>query len=63
MKAHLGLPVDGVQSVPDCEAVSASQRKHEIEPAEGYAGLCTYRAIVWERALAKGDGIKGCPDS
>ncbi|MER8231231.1 L,D-transpeptidase [Streptomyces sp. NPDC094049] len=59
---HLGLPVDGKQSPEDCRAIAAFQRRVEIEPAEGYAGLYTYRAIVWERAVAEGSAIKGCPD-
>ncbi|MFJ8230566.1 L,D-transpeptidase [Streptomyces sp. NPDC094448] len=63
VEAHLGLPVDGEQSAADCEAIAAFQRKHEIEPAAGYAGLYTYRAVMWERALAEGDGIAGCPDT
>ncbi|MEW1546124.1 L,D-transpeptidase [Streptomyces tsukubensis] len=63
VEAHLGLPADGEQSAADCEAIAAFQRKHEIEPAAGYAGLYTYRAVVWERALAEGDGITGCPDT
>ncbi|MFI6284532.1 L,D-transpeptidase [Streptomyces sp. NPDC051018] len=62
VEAHLGLVVDGLQSPTDCEAIRAYQVKHEIEPAEGYAGLYTYRVVVWERALAEGDAIEGCPD-
>ncbi|MFF3553689.1 L,D-transpeptidase [Streptomyces tsukubensis] len=63
VEAHLGLPADGRQSAADCEAIAAFQRKHGIEPAEGYAGLYTYRAVVWEQALAEGQAIRGCPDT
>ncbi|MEW1552270.1 L,D-transpeptidase [Streptomyces tsukubensis] len=63
VEAHLGLVVDGVQSPGDCEAIAAFQTRHEIEPAAGYAGLYSYRAVVWERAVAEGDAIRGCPDT
>ncbi|QDY78211.1 L,D-transpeptidase [Streptomyces qinzhouensis] len=63
VEAHLGLTADGRQSAADCAAIAAFQRKHGIEPAQGYAGLHTYRAVVWEQALAEGDGIRGCPDT
>ncbi|MFJ8254034.1 L,D-transpeptidase [Streptomyces sp. NPDC094466] len=60
---HLGLRVDGKQSPSDCEAIADFQRRHEIEPDQGYAGLYTHRAIMWEQALAAGSRIKGCPDT
>ncbi|GAA2223097.1 L,D-transpeptidase family protein [Streptomyces amakusaensis] len=63
IEAHLGLVVDGRQSAGDCGVIAEYQRKHGIEPAQGYAGLYTYRAVVWERALAEGNGIEGCPDT
>ncbi|MFI5618662.1 L,D-transpeptidase [Streptomyces sp. NPDC051567] len=58
---HLGLTVDGVQSATDCAAIQAFQVKHGINPAQGYAGLYTYRAVVWEEALARPGGPGGCP--
>lgn len=60
---HLGLRVDGRQSAADCKAIADFQRKHEIEPDQGYAGLYTHRAIMWEQALAEGSRIRGCPDT
>ncbi|MEU9337857.1 L,D-transpeptidase [Streptomyces sp. NPDC048290] len=62
VEAHLKLPVDGRQSAADCAAIARFQQRLEFDPADGLAGLATYRAVVWERALAEGDRIKGCPD-
>ncbi|MET8829062.1 L,D-transpeptidase [Streptomyces sp. NPDC004610] len=62
VEAHLGLPVDGRQSARDCTAITAFQLGHSIEPGRGSADLFTHRAVVWERALAEGDALKGCPD-
>ncbi|MFI6864211.1 L,D-transpeptidase [Streptomyces sp. NPDC050421] len=62
IEKHLGLVVDGKQSARDCATIQKFQRKHEISPDQGYAGLYTYRAVMWEQALAAGDAIKGCPD-
>ncbi|MEU5980122.1 L,D-transpeptidase [Streptomyces sp. NPDC047315] len=63
VEKHLGLPVDGQQSTADCEAIAAFQREHGIEPADGTADLHTYRAVMWQQALAEGGAIKGCPDT
>ncbi|WP_269439522.1 L,D-transpeptidase, partial [Streptomyces clavuligerus] len=63
VEEHLGLVVDGRQSAGDCAAIAAFQRRHGIEPARGYAGLFTHRAVMWQRALAEGDAIEGCPDT
>ncbi|MFH8616889.1 L,D-transpeptidase [Streptomyces sp. NPDC017979] len=63
VEKHLGLPVDGRQSAADCAAIAAFQREHGIEPADGYAGLYTHRAVMWQQALAEGAAIKGCPDT
>ncbi|MEU0985782.1 L,D-transpeptidase [Streptomyces sp. NPDC005953] len=60
---HLGLVVDGVQSAGDCSVIQEFQRKLGIVPDQGYAGLFTYRAVMWERAVAEGDAIAGCPDT
>ncbi|MFE3018109.1 L,D-transpeptidase [Streptomyces sp. NPDC059256] len=61
LEEHLQRPVDGVQSVADCEAVRVFQIAHDVEPADGYAGLATYRMAVVVEAQefpnAKGD----CP--
>ncbi|WP_329027568.1 L,D-transpeptidase [Streptomyces sp. NBC_00690] len=61
LEEHLQRPVDGVQSVADCEAVRTFQITHAVEPADGYAGLATYRMTVVVEARefpnAKGD----CP--
>ncbi|WP_006346028.1 L,D-transpeptidase [Streptomyces sp. SID5473] len=63
VEKHLGLVVDGVQSAGDCEVIREFQRELGIVPDQGYAGLYTYRAVMWERAVADGDAIAGCPDT
>ncbi|MFI5619116.1 L,D-transpeptidase family protein [Streptomyces sp. NPDC051567] len=61
LEAHLKRPVDGVQSPADCAAVRAFQRTHRIKPADGYAGLVTYRTMVAVAARANPNADGGCP--
>ncbi|MCX4659360.1 L,D-transpeptidase [Streptomyces uncialis] len=63
VERHLGLVVDGKQSAADCAAIQTFQREHDVVPAQGYAGLYTYRAVMWRQALAEGDAVRGCPDT
>ncbi|MGP3688582.1 L,D-transpeptidase family protein [Streptomyces sp. IBSNAI002] len=61
LEAHLGRPVDGVQSPADCEAIAAFQRGHGIRPADGYAGLATHRTMVAVAAAADPNAAGRCP--
>ncbi len=45
VEKFLGRPVDGRQSLADCKAVQAFQRKHGITPTVGYAGPITWRTM------------------
>ncbi|MEO3752766.1 murein L,D-transpeptidase [Streptomyces sp. B6B3] len=46
LETHLGLDVDGVQSEADCEAIRSFQLRADVEPADGYAGVPAYRAML-----------------
>ncbi|MEU9251120.1 L,D-transpeptidase [Streptomyces sp. NPDC048270] len=61
LEEHLGRPVDGVQSPADCEAIGAFQRGRGIRPADGYAGLATYRTMVAVAAAPNPNAAGGCP--
>ncbi|GGZ58730.1 L,D-transpeptidase family protein [Streptomyces subrutilus] len=61
LEAHLRRPVDGVQSPADCAAVREFQRGNRIEPADGYAGLATYRTMVAVAARPAPNAAGGCP--
>lgn len=61
VEKNLGLPQDGTQSAEDCAAVRKIQQKYEIDPADGYAGLVTYRASVASWAAAHKKSLTGCP--
>lgn len=61
MEEYLQRPVDGVQSVADCEAVRTFQTTHAIDPADGYAGLATYRMMVAVEARQFPNAEGECP--
>ncbi|GAA1925124.1 L,D-transpeptidase family protein [Streptomyces sodiiphilus] len=61
MEEYLGLPVDGRQSEDDCRAIRAFQREHGIEPADGYAGVPTWRTMLVEEARANPNELGACP--
>ncbi|MFI6286008.1 L,D-transpeptidase family protein [Streptomyces sp. NPDC051018] len=61
LEEHLGLPVDGVQSTADCEAIRGFQTENSLEPADGYAGLATYRTLVAVQARDQPNAAGGCP--
>lgn len=44
-ESYLGLVVDGVNSVADCDKIKAFQVTNEIAPASGYAGSVTYSVM------------------
>jgi hypothetical protein len=58
---HLGLPQDGVTSPADCAAVQDLQIRHGFEPANGRAGIETWRIIQYEKVLADPSSLTGCP--
>ncbi|WP_282695799.1 L,D-transpeptidase family protein [Streptomyces sp. CC208A] len=45
VEKFLGRTVDGRQSLGDCQAIQAFQRKHGITPTMGYAGPITWRTM------------------
>ncbi|MEU5161551.1 L,D-transpeptidase [Streptomyces sp. NPDC020875] len=61
----LGLKVDGKQSTADCKAIRAFQQRHEISPAQGYAGTVTWRTMntmLQQRAAGTNPNKAGtCP--
>ncbi|WP_063784928.1 L,D-transpeptidase [Streptomyces sp. TP-A0356] len=61
VEKYLGLPQDGKQSESDCAAIQRMQQKYEIDPADGYAGLVSYRAAIVEWATTHKASLTGCP--
>ncbi|MFE7129912.1 L,D-transpeptidase [Streptomyces sp. NPDC057638] len=61
LERYLQRPVDGVQSIADCEAIRAFQRTEGLTPAEGYADLATYRWSVTLEARADPNAAGHCP--
>jgi lipoprotein-anchoring transpeptidase ErfK/SrfK len=61
VEKYLGLPQDGKQSEEDCTAIRGMQQKYEITPADGYAGLVSYRAAIVDWATAHRTSLTGCP--
>lgn len=61
VEMYLGLRQDGEQSAEDCAAIQQMQQKYEIDPADGYAGLISYRAASVTWAAAHKKSLTGCP--
>ncbi|WP_030204042.1 L,D-transpeptidase [Streptomyces sp. NRRL S-87] len=65
VEKFLGRPVDGRQSVADCQATKAFQAKHGITPTIGYAGPVTWRTMntmLAQRAAGRNPNKAGtCP--
>ncbi len=61
LEAFLKRPRDGRQSPADCAAIAAFQRKEGVRPADGYAGLATYRAMLVAQARANPNAAGKCP--
>ncbi|AWZ07140.1 MULTISPECIES: L,D-transpeptidase family protein [unclassified Streptomyces] len=61
LEGHLRRPADGVQDAADCEAVRGFQRANGIRPADGYAGLVTYRTMVAVAARTDPNAAGACP--
>nr|WP_190155223.1 L,D-transpeptidase [Streptomyces litmocidini] len=65
VEKFLGRPVDGRQSLADCQATQAFQRKHGITPTMGYAGPVTWRTMntmLQQRAAGTDPNRSGaCP--
>lgn len=61
LEEYLHRPPDGRQSVADCEAIAAFQRREGVRPADGYAGLATYRAMLVAQARGNPNAAGKCP--
>lgn len=61
LERHLRLKADGRQSTADCEAIRRFQRRRHVEPADGYAGLATYRFMLVAEAGENPDPRHRCP--
>lgn len=61
LEDHLGLDVDGSQSPEDCRAIRAFQREHGLSPADGYAGIPTYRTLLVVQARENPNAGGRCP--
>ncbi len=61
LEAHLGLDVDGEQSVADCQSIRAFQLRAGVEPADGYAGAPAYRAMLVVEAKQNPNEMGECP--
>ncbi|MFF3907152.1 L,D-transpeptidase [Streptomyces sp. NPDC001848] len=62
VEKYLGLRQDGKQSAKDCATIRKMQQKYEIDPADGYADLVSYRAAVVAWAAAHKKSLTGCPE-
>ncbi|WP_405449756.1 L,D-transpeptidase family protein [Streptomyces erythrochromogenes] len=63
LEDHVGRPVDGVQSAADCYAVRAFQRANGVSPADGYAGVASYRTMLVVAAGSDPNAAGDCPES
>ncbi|MDW8810179.1 L,D-transpeptidase family protein [Streptomyces scabiei] len=61
LERHLGLPADGRQSPADCVAIRAFQQRTGVRPADGYAGLATYRTMLVVQARPDPNAAGKCP--
>ncbi|WP_374208475.1 L,D-transpeptidase family protein [Streptomyces lincolnensis] len=61
MERYLRLPVDGRQTPTDCEAIRAFQTRNGVRPADGYAGLATYRTMRVVEARPNPNAAGNCP--
>lgn len=61
LEAYLGRPRNGWQSAADCAAIAAFQRAEDVRPADGYAGLATYRTMLVAQARANPNAAGKCP--
>jgi hypothetical protein len=61
LERHLRLPADGRQSAADCAAIRTFQQRNGVSPADGYAGLATYRTVVVVEARPNPNAAGKCP--
>ncbi|WP_416970251.1 L,D-transpeptidase [Streptomyces sp. 4F14] len=61
LERHLRLVVDGRQSAQDCVAVRGFQGRQGVRPADGYAGLATYRMMLVVEAARNPNAGNKCP--
>ncbi|QFR02785.1 L,D-transpeptidase family protein [Streptomyces phaeolivaceus] len=61
LERHLKLVADGRQSTADCVAIRAFQQRAGVKPADGYAGLATYRTMLVVQARANPNAAGKCP--
>lgn len=61
LEKHLLQTVNGHQSAADCEAIRQFQQRNDVRPADGYAGLATYRMMLVAEARKDPNAAKKCP--
>ncbi|MEU6348986.1 L,D-transpeptidase [Streptomyces sp. NPDC047072] len=61
LEHHLNLVEDGTQSPADCEAIRTFQSRENVTPADGYAGLATYRTMLVVEARPNPNKAGHCP--
>lgn len=61
MEGYLRRKADGVQDEGDCAAIRRFQEGNGIRPADGYAGLVTYRTMVAVAARSDPNAARACP--
>ncbi|MFD9038621.1 L,D-transpeptidase [Streptomyces bottropensis] len=61
LERHLRLPQDGRQSTADCVAIRAFQQRTGVRPADGYAGIATYRTMLVVQARPDPNAAGKCP--
>lgn len=61
LEGYVRRKADGTQDAGDCEAIRTFQRGNGIRPADGYAGLVTFRTMVAVAARTNPNAAGGCP--
>ncbi|WP_330298667.1 L,D-transpeptidase family protein [Streptomyces sp. NBC_00503] len=61
MEGYLRRKADGVQDEGDCAAIRRFQQGNGVRPADGYAGLATYRNMVAVAARSNPNAARACP--
>ncbi|MCY0933514.1 peptidoglycan-binding domain-containing protein [Streptomyces sp. H34-S4] len=61
LETHLRRKADGMQDAGDREAIRGFQQGNGIRPADGYAGLVTFRNAVAVAARSDPNAAGGCP--
>ncbi|MET8982588.1 L,D-transpeptidase family protein [Streptomyces sp. NPDC004539] len=61
LERHLRLTVDGSQSAGDCAAIRGFQARNGVVPADGYAGVASYRMVLVVEARRNPNAGGKCP--